>query len=192
MADPSPTEARTRILDAAEELFAHHGYDATPTAKVAAAAGVPKGLVFYHFARKIDLLTALFDERMPAAVPHEVDDVVRAGDVAGSLLALADRLAEAHQRSRLVRTILWREADTHPEVARCMHVFHDQVVEFATRVIERAGPRRGSREDRHAAALAWTSTVSLALNSARLGGTEHDLPVVAALLATALAAPVAG
>jgi hypothetical protein len=59
-------------------------------------------------------------------------------------------------------------------------------------VIERAGPRRGSREDRHAAALAWTSTVSLALNSTRLGGTEHDLPVVAALLATALAAPVAG
>ena len=96
--------------------------------------------------------------------------------MAGSLLALADRLAESHQRSRLVRTILWREADTHPEVARCMHVFHDQVVEFATRVIERAAPRRGSREDRHAAALAWTGTVSLALNSARLGGTEHDLP----------------
>ena len=79
MVDSAPAEARARILDAAEELFAHHGYDATPTAKVAAAAGVPKGLVFYHFARKIDLLTALFEERMPAAVPHEVDDVVAPG-----------------------------------------------------------------------------------------------------------------
>ena len=186
MADSAPLEARARILDAAEELFAHHGYDATPTAKVAAAAGVPKGLLFYHFARKIDLLTALFEERMPAAVPHEVDDVVVAGDVAGSLLALADRLAESHRRSRLVRTILWREADTHPEVARCLHAFHDQVVDFAIRVIERAAPRRGSHEARHAAALAWTGTVSLALNTARLGGTDHDLPVVAGLLATGL------
>ncbi len=185
----SPTgEARERILDAAEELFAHHGYDATPTAKVAAAAGVPKGLLFYHFARKIDLLTALFDERMPVALPHEVDDIVIAGDVAGSLLALADRLAESHQRSTLVRTILWREADTHPEVARCMHTFHDEVVEFTTRVIEAADPDRTSGETRHAAALAWTGTVGLALNTARLGGAEHDLPVVAALLATGLRA----
>jgi hypothetical protein len=108
--------------------------------------------------------------------------------VAGSLLALADRLAAAHERSTLVRTILWREADTHPEVARCMHTFHDEVVDFATRVIERADPNGIGGEARHAAALAWTGTVSLALNTARLGGSEHDLPVVAALLATALGA----
>lgn len=192
MADSSPAgETRERILDAAEELFAHHGYDATPTAKVAAAAGVPKGLLFYHFARKIDLLTALFTERMPEAVPHGVEEVVVAGDVAGSLLALADRLAESHRRSRLVRTVLWREADTHPEVARCMHAFHDQVVEFAARVIERAAPGRTDRTARHAAALAWTGTVSLALNASRLGGAEHDLPVVAGLLAAALSASAA-
>ena len=190
MVDSSPAgETRQRILDAAEELFAHHGYDATPTAKVAAVAGVPKGLLFYHFARKIDLLTALFTERMPDAVPHEVDDVVVAGDVAGSLMALADRLTESHRSSRLVRTILWREADTHPEVARCLHAFHDQVVDFASRVIELAAPGRADRTTRHAAALAWTGTVSLALNAARLGGAEHDLPVVAGLLATGLAAP---
>lgn len=191
MAESPTGEARERILDAAEQLFAHHGYDATPTAKVAAVAGVPKGLLFYHFGRKIDLLTALFEERMPAAVPHEVDDVVVAGDVAGSLLALADRLAESHRRSTLVRTILWREADTHPEVARCMHTFHDQVVDFATRVIERADPHRAAHPARHAAALAWTGTVGLALNTARLGGAEHDLPVVAGLLAAGLHAQAA-
>ena len=110
--------------------------------------------MFYHFARKIDLLTALFEERMPAAVPHEVDDVVVAGDVAGSLLALADRLAESHRRSRLVRTILWREADTHPEVARCLHAFHDQVVDFAIRVIERRR-RRGAAATRPGTPPRW-------------------------------------
>jgi AcrR family transcriptional regulator len=39
-------DRRTRILDAAEELFAEDGFDATPTARVADAADVPKGVVF--------------------------------------------------------------------------------------------------------------------------------------------------
>jgi len=177
---------RERILDAAEELFAHLGFDATPTAKVAARARVPKGLLFYHFARKIDLLTALFAERMPAAVPPEAADVVVPGDIAGSLLTLYDRVAATRQRSSLVRTILWREADTHPEVARCMHTFHDELVEFATEVIGLADPTGSEPGVRHAAALAWAGTVTLALNTARLGGTEHDLPTVAGLLAAGL------
>jgi AcrR family transcriptional regulator len=177
---------RERILDAAEELFAHHGFDATPTAKVASEAGVPKGLLFYHFHRKIDLLTALFAERMPVAVPHEAADVVLPGDVAGSLLALYDRLAASQQRSSLVRTILWREADTHPEVARCLHTFHDELVELATEVIGLADPAGSDPATRHAAALAWTGSMTLALNTARLGGSEHDLPRVAALVAAGL------
>jgi AcrR family transcriptional regulator len=180
--------ARERILDAAEELFAHHGYDATPTAKVAATAGVPKGLLFYHFARKIDLLTSLFAERMPPAVPLEAREVVHPGDVAGSLLALAERLKLTHHGSGLVRTILWREADTHPEVARALHAFHDALVEFATAVIALADPRCTDVATRHAAALAWTGTVTLALNATRLGGAEHDLHRVAGLLAAGLRA----
>lgn len=197
MADSAlaPGEAtRERILDAAEELFAHHGFDATPTARVAKAAKVPKGLLFYHFARKIDLLTALFAERMPPAVPHDPAEVVVPGDVAASLLRLAERITASQQRSTLVRTILWREADTHPEVARCMHNFHSELVEFATQVITLAAPDLADQEGRHAAALAWTGTVTLALNTARLGGTEHDLPLVATLLATGLRSsePVSG
>ncbi|MBO0874490.1 MAG: TetR/AcrR family transcriptional regulator [Pseudonocardia sp.] len=184
---PASGEAtRERILDAAEELFAHHGFDATPTARVAKAAKVPKGLLFYHFARKIDLLTALFAERMPAAVPHDAAEIAVRGDVAASLLRLADRLAASQRRSRLARTILWREADTHPEVARCMHNFHAELVEFAAEVIALADPDGSDPDARHAAAVAWTGTVTLALNTARLGGTEHDLPLVARLLAAGL------
>jgi AcrR family transcriptional regulator len=183
---------RERILDAAEELFAHHGFDATATAKVAAGAGVPKGLLFYHFPRKIDLLTALFAERMPAAVPEHPDEVLVAGDVAGSLLALAERVIAARRRSGVVRTILWREADTHPEVARCLHAFHDEVVEYASTIIALAAPGRVGAAQRHAAAVAWTGMISLALNAARLGGDEHDLPAVAALLAAGLLSPSPG
>ena len=43
---------RQAIIETAERLFAEHGYDATSTARIAHEAGVPSGLVFYHFATK--------------------------------------------------------------------------------------------------------------------------------------------
>ena len=60
-------EARQRILDAAEAQFAQDGFDATPTARIAEQAGVPKGLLFYYFPKKIDVLRALLAERLPVA-----------------------------------------------------------------------------------------------------------------------------
>ena len=90
-------DRRTRILDAAEELFAEDGFDATPTARIADAAAVPKGLVFYYFPRKIDLLLTLLQERLPALPPCDLHDVVRRGDPARSLLRLDKRLGLGQQ-----------------------------------------------------------------------------------------------
>ncbi len=58
-------DARELILDAAESLIAVHGFDATSTASIASAAHVPKGLVFYYFPSKTDILLALLSERLP-------------------------------------------------------------------------------------------------------------------------------
>lgn len=55
-------EERERgILDAATELFASHGFHATSTRKVAAAAGVSEGTVFHYFGSKNDLMLAILD-----------------------------------------------------------------------------------------------------------------------------------
>ncbi|MGO9572800.1 MAG: TetR/AcrR family transcriptional regulator [Terriglobales bacterium] len=51
--------ARGRILAAASKLFAEGGFDRTPTARIAAEARVPHGLIFYHFRTKMDLLLAV-------------------------------------------------------------------------------------------------------------------------------------
>ena len=45
-------ETRSRILDAAGELFAEHGYDATSVADICARAGVTKGAFYHHFKSK--------------------------------------------------------------------------------------------------------------------------------------------
>lgn len=48
------------IFRAAAELFAENGIDATPTAQIAARAGVANGTLFHYFMTKDDLITALY------------------------------------------------------------------------------------------------------------------------------------
>ena len=52
---------RTRILDAANDLFYLHGYNATGLDKVIQAAGVTKGNFYYHFKSKEALAEATLD-----------------------------------------------------------------------------------------------------------------------------------
>ncbi len=48
----SETETRTRILQAAQKLFARKGFDGTTTKDLARKAGVAEGTIFRHFPNK--------------------------------------------------------------------------------------------------------------------------------------------
>jgi AcrR family transcriptional regulator len=52
---------RRRILEAAQESFAHEGYDATSVAEICQQAGVTKGGFYHHFASKQALFLELVD-----------------------------------------------------------------------------------------------------------------------------------
>lgn len=53
------TDKKENILQAALQLFAKDGYNATSTSKVAKLAGVSEGLIFRHFENKEGLLKAI-------------------------------------------------------------------------------------------------------------------------------------
>jgi len=55
-------ETRRRIVGAAAELFAEHGYTATSLSEVIAAAGSTKGGFYFHFASKADLGLAVVED----------------------------------------------------------------------------------------------------------------------------------
>ncbi len=57
------TPRKTRILDAAEKLFAQHGFDGVALREIAKLADVDVALTNYHFGTKRDLLTAVFHRR---------------------------------------------------------------------------------------------------------------------------------
>jgi AcrR family transcriptional regulator len=55
-------ERRTQILQAARTLFAEHGYHATTTRDLAAAADINDALIYRYFPDKQAILTALTDQ----------------------------------------------------------------------------------------------------------------------------------
>ena len=58
MADPY--ETRNRINQAALELFAEQGVDATTTKDIAKQAGIAEGTIYRHYVSKDDLVSELF------------------------------------------------------------------------------------------------------------------------------------
>ncbi len=172
MTEPTaPTgPARERILQAAEELFAESGFEATPTSRIAERAGVPKGLVHYYFKRKPDLLAALV-ERL-ADDPVELAAVVVPGDLAESLHRLVEALDRAQDASAVLSHLLWREADTHPDVLEALTARFDRVVAQIRRVVLAAAD--GVPEsDVEPAALLLASAVSYRHSVARHSADEQ-------------------
>ncbi|MEW9897804.1 TetR family transcriptional regulator [Chitinivorax sp. PXF-14] len=61
-------ETRCQLLDAAEQVFSEKGVAHTSLADVAAAAGLTRGAIYWHFKNKADLLDAMCDR---ATMPME-------------------------------------------------------------------------------------------------------------------------
>lgn len=179
-------DRRTRILDAAEELFAERGFDATPTSTIADAAEVPKGLVFYYFPRKIDLLLTLLQERLPAVPLCDVREVVREGDPAQSLLRLDSRIGLGQHPSLVLRHIIFRESSTHPEVREHLRRLRQALVELTETVLDRAVPGHIEPRLLQQAAHTFAAVMLDRANATRIGGAPPNLDGAARVIALAL------
>lgn len=62
---PGQGEAvRREIVEAANRLFYHRGYNQTSFTDIAEAAGIPRGNFYYYFKSKDDILGAVIDARV--------------------------------------------------------------------------------------------------------------------------------
>ena len=179
-------DARERILDAAEDLFAADGFDATPTSLIAGRAAVAKGLLFYYFPRKIDLLRTLFVERLPVHSLSSLTGIAVPGDVAGSLVRLADRIGLTAHHSQVLSAILFREASTHPDIRDHLRGLYAALMELTEAVLDAASPRKLDRRQRTAAAGTFVAVLLHEANSQRFNGPVPDLGATAEIVSGAL------
>jgi AcrR family transcriptional regulator len=179
-------DARERILDAAQDLFAADGFDATPTSRIAGRAAVAKGLLFYYFPRKMDLLRTLFVERLPVHSLSSLAGIAVPGDVAGSLVRLADRIGLTGRHSQVLSAILFREASTHPDLRDHLRALSAVLMELTEAVLDAASPRKLDRDRRTAAAGTFVAVMLHQANSQRFNGPVPDLGATAQILSGAL------
>ncbi|MFG2243725.1 TetR/AcrR family transcriptional regulator [Spirillospora sp. NPDC048823] len=105
IAGVTAAETRERLLRAAADAFAEHGYDGTRVADIARAAAVSNGALYAHFGSKAELLVAalrvhgrrMLDELFAADPDRPVTELLltagrwlpRRRDAAGSLIVEA-------------------------------------------------------------------------------------------------------
>jgi AcrR family transcriptional regulator len=99
--------ARSRILAAAEELFAELGFDATSLRQTALKARVPVALVSYHFKGKLGLYRAVFAARSPSSLEQR-----KAGLALAQMESDPDRRLEMIIKALMVPMLKLRAAES--------------------------------------------------------------------------------
>jgi AcrR family transcriptional regulator len=99
-----PAGVRTRILDAAFELFQRQGFNATSILDIAAGARVTGGALHHHFPTKQALGEAVIAERVAAAVEDAwLEPVLNASTAREGILKVFSTLADELDAQGAVR-----------------------------------------------------------------------------------------
>jgi AcrR family transcriptional regulator len=117
--------ARTRVLDAALELFALHGVSGTSLHMIATSVGITKAAVYHQFRTKEDIVIAVTERELARLIPaleraEAHDDLPQARDD-----LLVEVIDMAVRDRRLVRTLQFdpvvvRLLAEHPPFQRFM------------------------------------------------------------------------
>ena len=105
------SEARRRVLDAANALFVEHGFKAASMQQIANAAQINKATLYHHFRSKEELFAAVVME----ATAQSRDDIAR---------ALAEGGTPAEQLARAAMQLFAR---TRSDFGRLMTDVHEQM-----------------------------------------------------------------
>ncbi|MEP5765040.1 MAG: TetR/AcrR family transcriptional regulator [Halieaceae bacterium] len=148
-------EARERILDTAEELFAHQGVDAVSLRQINAAAGVSPGVLHYHFGSREVLVHELINRHMATLMGQREQRLLvldeqaqpRLQDIIAALvMPLAElALAEGESGPRYVRFISRMYSDRSPVLEEISERYRD-INGLYPKLLRRALPQMAPAE----------------------------------------------
>ncbi|PAW93051.1 hypothetical protein CKK33_05900 [Mucilaginibacter sp. MD40] len=133
------TDKKDHILDAAEKVFAEHGYDGASTRMISGEAGVNMAMLSYYFGSKEGVFLAIFERRIAAfqatLLSINNDESLGAWD---KLMQFVDRYLDKVINNNCFHIMLNREISKPKKteltdkitsiVMKNVHVFH-QIIE---------------------------------------------------------------
>lgn len=127
-------EAAEKILHAAEELFATHGFAAVSVRDIAERAGVNKALVFYYYENKAALLDRVLEQyyeaHMAALVAPSGENVPVREGLRALLNSYLDFIEVNYRYLQIVQHELASNADNLPMIRAGIRMLYDRVDEL--------------------------------------------------------------
>ncbi len=160
-AEPKPRarrpDARSEIVSVAIDCFSRHGFQGTSIDRIARAAGLTKGALYYHFRDKEDLLFGALDDRIGGFERRVVDRVTELKDPVAALHAIAEICVEQATRSnhrRFLLTLMVEALDTHPQLSARFRDMMRRFREFIANTVGIGQRKNVFRKDADAALAA--------------------------------------
>ena len=161
-------QTRTRMLEAAERLFADHGYASSTIETIASTAGVAVDTVYATFGSKRGLLSALMDLRV-GGDDQPVELLDRAGPQAvrrepnqkRQIARFAEDVSAIGERARPVADIIRGAAAVDEEIAALWSRLEESRFQNMSRFVAWVaanGPFRAGITEADAAAIVWSLT----------------------------------
>ncbi|MCX6083657.1 MAG: TetR/AcrR family transcriptional regulator [Caldiserica bacterium] len=156
-------ETQSRILAAAEQSFAEHGYDVTSVDSICRAAGVSKGAFYHHFPSKGSVFVALLNAWLTDLDRQFVAAQTGGESVPQQVAAMAAGVNEIYHVAGTKWSILlefWAKSKADPKVAHSTVDMIRRYQGFFQQVLER-GVSEGSLQvnDSNLAATLMLSVV---------------------------------
>ncbi len=138
------------------DCFARYGYQGTSIDRIASAAGVTKGALYYHFRDKEELLFAAVQDRIAEFEQRIVGTVSPATDPAGALAEIARicvHIATKNNLRRFILTLMVEALDTNPRLSDAFRGILRRFRSYLAGIV-RVGQEQGVFRDDIDAALA--------------------------------------
>jgi AcrR family transcriptional regulator len=124
-------ETKRKILEVAEGLFSEKGFDGASVGMIADAVGINKGLIYYHFKNKDDILISLFQSVIDELAEHLRDTPPQGGASLKDKLRL--EIAFLEKRKRILSVMLmesFKREDRENFLLKCAEMSMKQEDEY--------------------------------------------------------------
>ncbi len=145
-----PEPSRKQLMTAAIDCFARLGYQGTTIDRIARAAGVTKGAVYYHFRDKEELLFQAVKDRIDGFEHQVLEEVTPAREAMANLRHVVDACffhATVSNHRRFIITLMVEALDTNPRLSAEFRSILRRMRAFLTGVIKRGQDQGALRAD---------------------------------------------
>lgn len=132
-------------MSIAIDCFARYGYQGTSIDRIASAAGVTKGALYYHFRDKEELLFEAVQDRIAEFEQRVVGAVSPETDPAGALAEIARvcvHIATKNNLRRFILTLMVEALDTNPRLSEAFRGILRRFRSYLASIV-RVGQERG-------------------------------------------------